>query len=287
MNANSPGNKKGRIKSFFGGNKNSLLFPIFPFFEQYDFHGPLQLLEWLTWIDNTKNMISVTQNMKSYFLSQIPSSAIVLDFGCGNGWATAYTLVQKPNAFAVGVDITPKLVGEALKHAEKLGVRPRCDFILCDCTRMPFREGSFDIVMDLNVIHHLSSIEEGLISIHGAVKKGGSVLVVEVVTNNLLIPIGRRLSSWLRSSFSSGTEVSFTSSQLARSLNSVGLEIMRKCHDLYFIWVLKTFAVRYPRIAKIIPKPILMLLVYLEIALQKLPLLQLSGGMAFFVCLKS
>jgi SAM-dependent methyltransferase len=197
-----------------------------------------------------------------------------------------YILRRKPSVLVVGIDITPRLIREAMNKREKLGVRDRCEFVLGDCTQMPFRDEVFDSLIDLNVIHHLPFIQGGVMGIHQVLKKGGYAFVAEVVTNNLLIPISRYLISRFRLSFSPGAEINFTSNQLAQFLDSIGLQIVRKGHDDYFLWILTKLAMRYPKIAKIIPKPILLLPVYIEVALQRFPVLQLSGGAIFFICQK-
>lgn len=262
------------------------------FFERYEFHGSNlseltsipQLKEWLAWIENKKNVKSTTLNTASYFLSKIPTSATILDFGCGDGWAMMYILRLKPKAYVIGIDVTPKLIKEALQNAKELGVKDKCDFIICDCTQMPFCNEVFDATVDLNVIHHLSRIRDGLINIYRTMKIGGQTLVVEVVTNNLLVPVGRRLRTFLKFDISSGSEIGFTSNQMAVNLNSVGFKIVRKNHDDYILESLMKLAVRYPKITGIFPKPLLSVLVYLELALQRVPVLQQSGGQALFLC---
>lgn len=257
------------------------------FFEKYDFHGHPSIRQWLTWIENRKDVKSTSRNIRSYFLSKVSRFGTILDFGCGNGWATVYILKRKPDVFGVGIDISAKLVREAVRNAQKQGLRNRCEFIVCDCTKLPFLNESFDDIIEFNVIHHLSGIRDALTGIYRVLKKGGGVLVVEVITNNLLILLGRRLSARWNLSFTSGAEINFTSNQLAWSLGCVGLNIIRRSYDDYFLGTLTILAGRYPNIATIFPKPLLLMLVYLEVALQRVPLLRRSGAQILFLCQKS
>jgi SAM-dependent methyltransferase len=257
------------------------------FFEKYDFDGHPSIRRWLAWIENKKNMKSTTPSIGSHFLSKISNSTTFLDFGCGNGWATIYILKRKPNAFGVGIDITAKLVRDAIRNAEKEGIRNQCEFIVCDCTKLPFLHGLFDAIMEFNVIHHLSNIQRALTSLYISLKNGGYVLVAETVTDNLLVLLGRHLNAQLNLSFASGVEANFTSNQLASSLGHVDLNIVRRSYDEYFVWVLKNLARRYPNTARIFPKPLLLILIYLELALQRTPLLRRFGGQILFLCQKS
>ncbi len=279
MNVNDSEMRKKQAKSFF---------------ERYGFHGENlsdlteipHLRQWLAWIENKKNAKSATLDMASYFLSKISHAATVLDFGCGGGWAMMYMLRRKPSVFIVGIDIARAPLREAKDKAEKLGVKSSCEFVLCDCTHVPFRKDVFDASVDLNVIHHLPGIQQGLLGLYHVLKRGGYVLALEVVTNNMLIPIGRRLSPLLSLSYSSGTELGFTSDEMEGSLSSIGFKIVRKGYDDYLLETLKKLAVRYPKITNAFPKPILFLLIYLDLLLQRLPILQRLGGMVLFMCQK-
>jgi len=263
------------------------------FFERHDSHGAIgepiahpSIIQWLTWIENRKNVKSTSHKIGSYFISKISRSAAILDFGCGSGWATIHIVKRKPDAFGVGIDISAKLVREAVRNTEKQGLRDRCEFIVCDCTELPFIPGSFDAIMEFNVLHHLLNIKHALTGIYCSLKKGGYIMVAEIVTNNFLVLLGRRLSARWNLTFASGTEINFTSNQLAWLLGCVGLNIIGRSYDNYYIWILKDIAGRYPRVAKIFPKPLLLMLIYLEVALQRVPILQQSGGQILFLCQK-
>lgn len=279
MNVNTTNLHKKREKSFF---------------ERYGFHGQNlsgltgipHLRKWLAWIENKKNAKSAMFSTASYFLSEVSDTATALDFGCGGGWAMIYILTRKPSAFVVGIDLARTPMERGKKDAERFGFKRCCEFVVCDCTRAPFRESVFDASIDLNVIHHLSGVQEGLGGIYHVLKKGGYALLLEVVTNNPFVLIGRNSNSLLTLPYSSGTELGFTSNEMERSLSSIGFKILRKGYDDYFLGALIKLAVRYPKITVIFPKPILLLLIYLDLLLQRLPVLQRSGGQVLFMCQK-
>jgi len=242
------------------------------------------LNRWFAWIDYTKNLESVSYDIVLHFVSRISKSATILDFGCGSGWATIFVLKNKTQAFGVGIEISRKLTMEAVRNAEKQGLKSRCDFIVCDCSKLPFLNSSFDAVIELNVLHHLSSIQPGLISICRALKDKGYVLMAESVINNPLVLLGRYLSAQWNLFLTSGTEINFTSNQLALALEHTGFNIMKKGYDNYILGSLKYLTGHYPGIIKILPKHFLLILIYFEKALQRTPLLKSWGGTAIFLC---
>lgn len=254
------------------------------FFETPYFYGSTHLKPWLDWV-SSRSMTDAWR-IASDFLSQIPPYSILLDFGCGNGWATLIALAQKPRIFAVGVDIACIPLRKAASDASAQGVGYRSNFVACDCHRMPFRNEVFDAVLDINALHHLSSLHEGVAAIHDVLKAGGYSLVMEVVTNNFFILIGRRLNPRLGLMLSSGGELDFSSYSLMNSLRSAGFAILQKCYEGYLLSFLMMLARRYPRIANILPRPLLYILIYLEMALKRLPLICELGAERVVMCQK-
>jgi hypothetical protein len=55
----------------------------------------------------------------------------------------------------------------------------RADFIQCDCTRLPFRPGTFDVVFLSDILEHLSpaELEKTLFSVYTVLKPQGKAVV--------------------------------------------------------------------------------------------------------------
>jgi ubiquinone/menaquinone biosynthesis C-methylase UbiE len=88
----------------------------------------------------------------------------VLDVGTGTGVA-AHALAQwYADADVVGVDLAPAMVAEA----ERKGGRAR--FEVADASRLPFADGSFDLVVLMNAIPFFDEIAR-------VVAPGGAVAV--------------------------------------------------------------------------------------------------------------
>lgn len=72
------------------------------------------------------------------------SDISVLDVGCGTGRNSIY-LAQRFGK-VVGIDYSQQSVALSKRSANSLGIR--ADFIIGDAISMPFRKGSFDIIVD-------------------------------------------------------------------------------------------------------------------------------------------
>lgn len=79
-------------------------------------------------------------------LAGLPAPARVLDLGTGTGVAAHALAEWYADAEVVGVDLAPAMVAEA----ERRGGRAR--FRVADASRLPFPDGSFDLVVLMNAI---------------------------------------------------------------------------------------------------------------------------------------
>lgn len=110
----------------------------------------------------------------------IPSkeSWTVLDLGCGNGVSTNYLKGKT----VVGVDLSEKEMVRAKKNF------PNINYLVADATKLPFKTGSFDLIVAVNLLHHLADkTDKGLKECYRILKKGGILLTVDP---NLTNPIG-------------------------------------------------------------------------------------------------
>lgn len=85
------------------------------------------------------------------FLDYTVSGDKVLDLGCGNG--RLFPALKEKGAGYIGVDISPKLIGEAKKKFQE------ADFRVIDILELPFSENYFDKIYCIAVLHHIPSEE--------------------------------------------------------------------------------------------------------------------------------
>jgi ubiquinone/menaquinone biosynthesis C-methylase UbiE len=90
--------------------------------------------------------------LESFVMYLIPKDRkiSVIDLGCGKGiWGYLFCASRENMTYLCGVDITPTY----LKFVKERNVYD--DLILCDCTHLPFRDRSFDLVLLSEVLEHL------------------------------------------------------------------------------------------------------------------------------------
>jgi ubiquinone/menaquinone biosynthesis C-methylase UbiE len=77
----------------------------------------------------------------------------ILDAGCGPGATNLALADHWPESELVGIDLSEPLLAMALRAAEERGVAGRVRFQKADVTDMPFEDDSFDVLINVNVVH--------------------------------------------------------------------------------------------------------------------------------------
>jgi SAM-dependent methyltransferase len=94
--------------------------------------------------------------------------ARVLDLGCGTG----YTLTRLPSTVrAVGLDYSETALGLSSRRDSGASL------VRADATRLPFRAGSFDAVLALDVLEHLDADGRAAAEIRRILKPSGVAIV--------------------------------------------------------------------------------------------------------------
>lgn len=157
---------------------------------------PYLEIEAKAWEDEWKNGVSKNaltaykQNMKVFkklgFWEEsgeaggfIPSdkSWTVLDLGCGNGVSTAN--IKGTNV--IGMDLSSNQMVRAKERFKDT------NYVMGDASKIPFKNNTFDLVVSINLLHHITDSDKVLKEIYRVLKKGGKVLTVDP---NLYNPIG-------------------------------------------------------------------------------------------------
>jgi ubiquinone/menaquinone biosynthesis C-methylase UbiE len=99
----------------------------------------------------------------------------VLDVGCGTG----FFLLNLWRAGFVGeahaCDISPGMVAVCAESARSIGCDARLK--VADVERLPYEDGSFDLVVGHAVLHHVPDLRAALGEIHRVLRPGGGLLV--------------------------------------------------------------------------------------------------------------
>jgi len=87
-----------------------------------------------------------------HFAASLVAGSSVLDVACGEAYGTALLAGRAANV--TGVDIS----AEALAHARTAyAAQSNVEFRQSDCTKLPFDDGSFDVVVSFETLEHLDA----------------------------------------------------------------------------------------------------------------------------------
>jgi ubiquinone/menaquinone biosynthesis C-methylase UbiE len=129
------------------------------------------------------------------------SPARILDFGCGIGATEKVLRDRFPSASIDGVDPS----AESLRAAGALAL-PDVTFHLSQSERLPFPDGSFDLVYSNGTFHHIDHAKHAAVfgELRRVLRSGGHLFVFE---NNPLKPLTVRVMR--QNPFDAGTKMLF------------------------------------------------------------------------------
>ena len=113
----------------------------------------------------------------------------VLDMGSGRGAVLLMAAKLLPTGRAVGIDLWKSVdqsgntMDAARLNAEREGVGDRVDLRTGDMTRMPFEDGSFDVVLSALAIHNIKDPQDRRQAIDEAarvVRPGGRLVISDI-----------------------------------------------------------------------------------------------------------
>jgi len=85
-------------------------------------------------------------------VAQAAPGGRLLDLGCGEG---RHCILAAEMGFTVtGVDYEPLAIGRALGNVRRAGREDKVRFAVADIFALPFRAGSFDVLLDFGCLHH-------------------------------------------------------------------------------------------------------------------------------------
>ena len=96
----------------------------------------------------------------------------ILDIGCGGAWLAAHFTKKKKQV--VSMDIAVKNPVEALKHYPG----PYHAAVVADALRLPYRDGSFDVVVASEIMEHVYEPVSFVAEWLRVVKPGGKLIIV-------------------------------------------------------------------------------------------------------------
>jgi ubiquinone/menaquinone biosynthesis C-methylase UbiE len=101
----------------------------------------------------------------------LPAGGRVLEVGCGRGVAMPALARLLAPARLAGLDLDAGLLEEARLSADAAGIA--VDLVPGDVRRMPFPDGSFDLVVDFGTCYHIARATQALAEIARVLAPGG------------------------------------------------------------------------------------------------------------------
>jgi demethylmenaquinone methyltransferase/2-methoxy-6-polyprenyl-1,4-benzoquinol methylase len=106
------------------------------------------------------------------------TDARVLDLCCGTG-DLAFSLARNARAQILGADFSHTMLVRAHEKARQVNGSEPMPFLEADALRLPFADGSFDLVTTAFGFRNLANYEGGLREIYRVLKPGGTVGILE------------------------------------------------------------------------------------------------------------
>ncbi|MBI4675295.1 MAG: class I SAM-dependent methyltransferase [Chloroflexi bacterium] len=107
----------------------------------------------------------------------------LLDIGTGPGWLLLKLHQQAPQMRLVGMDVSSAMVAQAQENILAAGLSDVIAVREGNASRIPFADGSFDIVVSTGSIHHWKDPITALNEIHRVLKPDSYALLYDVVSD--------------------------------------------------------------------------------------------------------
>lgn len=142
-------------KEFIQFNKN-----YYKHVEEYD---------WVEVTDNFKGFESIFHKLRQFLIlrliKQYKKGNTILDAGCGTG-----LILRKLPKGAIGIDINPRNIKKAKKHA------PFARVMQGDIEKLPFKKETFATIVSTEVIEHLPNPKPTVQELKRVLKKDGAII---------------------------------------------------------------------------------------------------------------
>jgi SAM-dependent methyltransferase len=110
----------------------------------------------------------------------------VLEVGCGAGWMWTEAAARLHSDLDLTLtDVSAGMVAEAIDRVASLGRYRRTTGRVADARDLPFRDGVFDVVVAIYVLHHVPDAARAVAEMARVVRPGGTVVVACVGDDHL------------------------------------------------------------------------------------------------------
>lgn len=139
----------------------------------------------------------------------------LLDVGCGTGAASR--TAAEMGASVIGVDLSPKMVKEAMTLA---GTTENLAFEVADVEHLPFPDGRFTAVLCSNAFHHYPDPSRAVAEMARVLAPGGRLALGDATSDLRASRVADRFLRW----FEPGHVRLYRSAELGAFVQGAGLE---------------------------------------------------------------
>lgn len=104
----------------------------------------------------------------------------LLDVGTGPGRLPRALAAALPEQRFDAVDLSPEMIEHAREAAGRAGVGDRITFVVGDVSRLPYPDGSFDLIVSSLSQHHWTDVEGAVRELRRVLRPGGRLWIYDV-----------------------------------------------------------------------------------------------------------
>lgn len=117
----------------------------------------------------------------------VSNNKVILELGCGNGTGTALIKKYFRPKHLYAIDVDHKQIELAKSKVPDKSVT----FEVADVVKLPYKNETFDVVMDFSVLYHIENWKHALKEIRRVLKPGGQFILEDLSVDSLGRDFGR------------------------------------------------------------------------------------------------
>lgn len=105
----------------------------------------------------------------------------ILDVGTGTAQQPIALCQKHPSAHVLAIDMAQHMLRVGQSNVARAGLEERIRLQPCDAKRMPFADGTFDVVMSNSIVHHIPEPAAVVVEMKRVVRPGGALFVRDLL----------------------------------------------------------------------------------------------------------